>query len=297
MSSPVRTTGPDTTAAAAALQCFEEHIGSLVVVEAGDPVGIVTRSNFVHLLGSATDPETRPLREFMTSPVITIDATAPVRDGVDEMYAHDISRLVVVADGELTGVVSTDDVVRYVPQVFHRQQFASPPHEEYANRVHRATTYEKSDWEFEYACLSEESVSVGDRVTFTKSMSDQDVRAFADASGDTNPLHLDEAYAAETRLGRRIVHGTLVGGLISAALARLPGLTIYLSQDLSFLAPVEIGEEVTAVCEVVESFGRNKYELTTDVFGTDGEQVIEGEAAVLLDEPEAPADVESEALP
>jgi acyl dehydratase len=113
---------------------------------------------------------------------------------------------------------------------------------------------------------------------------EQDVRTFAAASGDTNRLHLDDEFAAGTRFGRRIVHGTLVSGLISAALARLPGLTIYLSQDLSFRAPVDIGERVTAVCEVVGSIDTNKYELTTDVLDSEGETVVEGQAAVLVDD-------------
>lgn len=100
---------------------------------------------------------------------------------------------------------------------------------------------------------------------------------------------------SKTRFGRRIVHGTLVSGLVSAALARLPGQTIYLSQDLSFLAPVGVGERVTAECTVVDSMGRNKYELTTDVFGAD-DQVIEGEAAVLIDELPETTRVEYESI-
>lgn len=296
MSSPVRTVDPDTTAAEAAATCAAAHVGSLVVVENGKPTGIVTSTDFVDLLGSASDPRTRPLREFMSSPVRTIDPTAPVGDAVDRMLDHDVSRLVVVADRELVGIVSTDDIVRYVPQVVHRHQFASPPRGGYNYRVRHETAYEKSDWEFECACLSDDAVSVGDRVTFSKTITDGDVRSFAEASGDTNRLHLDEGYAVGTRFGGRIVHGTLVGGLISAALARLPGLTIYLSQDLSFLGPVGIDDRVTAVCEVVEAFGRDKYELTTDVFGDDGTQVIEGEAVVLIDEPADSAHVEFEAI-
>ena len=70
--------------------------------------------------------------------------------------------------------------------------------------------------------VEQEVIRVGDRVRFSKTISEDDVRAFAEASGDTNRLHLDDEYAEDTRFGRRIAHGTLVGGLISAALARLP---------------------------------------------------------------------------
>jgi acyl dehydratase len=139
-------------------------------------------------------------------------------------------------------------------------------------------------------------VSVGDRVTFEKTLSEQDVRTFAAASGDTNRLHLDSEYAEGTRFGRRIVHGTLVSGLISAALARLPGVSIYVSQDLSFLAPVDIGDRVRAVCEIVDSLDSNKYTLTTDVFDEDDTQVVEGQAVVLVDELPETGRVEVETL-
>jgi len=134
--------------------------------------------------------------------------------------------------------------------------------------------------------LSEEDrteLGVGDRVEFTKTISDEDVKAFAAASGDTNPLHLDDEYAETTRFRGRIAHGTLVGGLISAALARLPGLVVYLSQDLEFHNPVRIGDRVTAECEIVEDLGNKQYRLTTQVKDEE-ETVIDGEAVVLIDE-------------
>jgi acyl dehydratase len=146
-------------------------------------------------------------------------------------------------------------------------------------------TYSKESWTFERSEEAGEGVvSVGDCVRFSKRLTDDEIRLFADASGDTNRLHLDDDFAEETRFGRRIVHGTLVSGTISAALARLPGLTIYLSQDLQFLGPVDVGETVTAVCEVVEDLGDGRYRLTTVVEDEDGETVIDGEAIVLIDE-------------
>jgi acyl dehydratase len=147
-----------------------------------------------------------------------------------------------------------------------------------------AMAYSEPDWEFEGDVETVADLEVGNKVTFTKELTDADVRSFARASGDTNRLHLDDGFAADSRFGERIVHGTLIGGLISAALARLPLMTIYLSQDLEFRRPATIGEELTAVCEIVEDLGDNKYRLTTRVTNADGETVIDGEAVVLIDD-------------
>ena len=143
---------------------------------------------------------------------------------------------------------------------------------------------ERPEWTVELTEHRRAALSVGDRVEFSKRLTDDDVRSFATASGDTNPLHLDDEYAEETMFGERIVHGTLVSGLISAALARLPGLVVYLSQDEEFHNPVSIGDRVTAECEIVEDLGGNRYRLRTTV--TNGEETaIDGEAVVMLDEP------------
>ena len=144
--------------------------------------------------------------------------------------------------------------------------------------------YKKSNWTVERNIRNEEEVTVGDSVRFTKRLTAEDVRTFAEISGDTNRLHLDPEFAEQTRFGRQIVHGTLVGGLISAALARLPGLTIYLSQDLQFTKPADIGESLTADCEVVEDLGDRRYRLSTVVETEDGTPVIDGEAVVLIDD-------------
>lgn len=147
-----------------------------------------------------------------------------------------------------------------------------------------AMAYREPDWEFEGDVETVEDLEVGNKVTFTKTLTDADVQSFARASGDTNRLHLDGEFAEASRFDDRIVHGTLIAGLISAALARLPLLTIYLSQDLSFRRPAEIGEELTAVCEIVEDLGDGKYRLTTCVYNADEETVIDGEAVVLIDD-------------
>jgi len=93
---------------------------------------------------------------------------------------------------------------------------------------------------------------------------------------------LDDAAASETRFGGRIAHGTLVGGLISAALARFPGTIVYLSQDLEFLAPVDLESELTATCRIAEDLGDGRYRLTTMV-DIDGQTCIDGEAVVLIE--------------
>ena len=153
---------------------------------------------------------------------------------------------------------------------------------------HATSTTEDRRWSFERTVDDVDSITIGDIVTFSKPISEEDVRGFAHASGDTNRLHLEDSFAAETRFGEQIVHGTLAAGLISAALARLPGVTVYLSQDLEFLSPVSVGDRLTATVEVVESLGGDRYRLETMV-ENDDELVIDGEAVVLIDPlPEGP---------
>ena len=139
------------------------------------------------------------------------------------------------------------------------------------------------EWHVELTEQDQSRLGVGDSVEFTKTISDRDIQSFAAASGDTNPLHLDDDFASKTRFGGRIAHGTLASGLISAALARLPGLTIYLSQDIEFHNPVRLGDRLTAECEIVEDLGDDQYRLTTRVVD-DGNTIIDGEAVVLVDE-------------
>jgi 3-hydroxybutyryl-CoA dehydratase len=139
------------------------------------------------------------------------------------------------------------------------------------------------EWHVEATTGEREQLSVGDRFEFSKTITEADIERFAVASGDTNPLHLDDEYADDTRFQGRIAHGTLVGGLISAALARIPGLVVYLSQDLEFHSPVRIDDRVTAECEIIEDLGNNQYRLRTRVMNGD-EAAIDGEAVILIDE-------------
>ena len=128
---------------------------------------------------------------------------------------------------------------------------------------------------------------VGDAATRSKTITDEDIRAFAELSGDRNPVHLDDEYAAGTRFGRRIAHGMIAASLVSAALANeLPGPgSVYLSQTLRFVAPVFPGDTVTARVEVTK-VREDKPVVTLETVCTNerGERLIEGEAVVLLTE-------------
>jgi 3-hydroxybutyryl-CoA dehydratase len=129
------------------------------------------------------------------------------------------------------------------------------------------------------------ALKVGDTDSVTKTITDDDIRAFADLTGDHNPVHLDEEFARTTRFGRRIAHGMLSAGLISAVLAnKLPGAgAVYLSQSLSFVAPVYPGDTVTARVTVTR-VREDKPIVTLETVCTNqrDEPVIRGEAVVLV---------------
>lgn len=129
------------------------------------------------------------------------------------------------------------------------------------------------------------ALQVGDTASLTKTITDEDIRAFADLTGDYNPVHLDDEFARTTRFGRRIAHGMLSAGLISSVLAnKLPGRgTVYLSQTLSFVAPVYPGDTVTARVTVAKvRDDKPIVTLETVCFNQKQETVIKGEAVVLV---------------
>lgn len=130
-------------------------------------------------------------------------------------------------------------------------------------------------------------VAVGHHITFTKKVSEDDVVLFARVTGDDQPLHLDEAFAAKTRFGKRIAHGMLSAGFISAALGtRLTSdaVVVYLSQQLRFRLPVAIGDTITADVEVTAvDEAKGIVTLRTDCLNQNGDAVVKGEATVLLD--------------
>ncbi|THE63414.1 CBS domain-containing protein [Salinadaptatus halalkaliphilus] len=268
----------------AAVQLHEERVSSVVVTDDGSPVGIITEGTFATELCHRSDLGETPLADVMSAPLETVSPDASIVDAVEQLRDDEIEHLPVVdGSGDLSGIVTTTELTYYVPHLIHQRRSSDadrPPN----RQVRTDTTYERDDWTFTYHGSDESSVDVGDVARFSKTISDGDIDAFAEVTGDTNRVHLEEAYAAETRFGERIVHGVLANGIVSAALARLPGLTIYLSQKSSFLAPLSVGDRATAECAVTEALGGSKYRIDTTV--TDGSEtvVLEGDAVVLIDE-------------
>ncbi|MDX5592973.1 MaoC family dehydratase [Pseudovibrio sp. SPO723] len=130
--------------------------------------------------------------------------------------------------------------------------------------------------------LSFEDLYVGMSEELVKTVSSQDIVGFAQVSGDRNPIHLSQHFAAKTPFKTRIAHGLYTASLISAILGtRLPGPgAIYLSQTLNFKAPVHIGDEihvVVTVAELIEKGHRARLNCTCTVGDT---VVLEGEALV-----------------
>lgn len=129
-----------------------------------------------------------------------------------------------------------------------------------------------------------EDLALGQRASLMRTIMDDDLHLFAAVSGDTNPIHISEAFAAATPFGQRIAHGMFTASLVSAVLGtRLPGPgAVYLSQTIRFLAPVRIGDVVTATVEVVELLApRRRARLFCECVA-DGKAVLEGEAWVAV---------------
>ena len=125
------------------------------------------------------------------------------------------------------------------------------------------------------------SIAVGQRASRSLTLTSQHVRMFAELSGDYNPLHFDEAFAARTKFGRLVVQGGLTTGLLHALVAMdLPGPgSVFLSQDWKFTAPVYIGDTITANAEVLSVHpSKPVTELRVRVARDDGTTVLEGVA-------------------
>lgn len=132
--------------------------------------------------------------------------------------------------------------------------------------------------------LAFEDLHVGMRETLMKTVMESDVVGFARVSGDDNPIHLCDVYAAQTKFGQRIAHGLYTASLISAVLGtQLPGPgAVYRSQTLNFHAPVKIGDVVTVVVEVVELVQEGRKARLTCEALVDGKVVLDGEAVVTV---------------
>lgn len=124
---------------------------------------------------------------------------------------------------------------------------------------------------------------IGQEYTMSKKFTEQEVADFAQLSTDYNPVHLDKEYAAQTIFKKNIVHGFLTGSLFSAIIGtRMPGEgSVYLKQDMKFMSPVYIGEEVTASVKIKElKEAKHIVVLETMLFKPDKETAIEGEAVI-----------------
>ncbi len=128
-----------------------------------------------------------------------------------------------------------------------------------------------------------EDLTVGQRETLMKTVMDDDVIAFADLSGDRNPVHLSDHFARKTRFGERIVHGLYTASLISTVIGMyLPGPgAVYLSQTLNFRGPVKIGDVINVVVEVQELTEKGRRVKLHCECLVDGKVVLDGEALVM----------------
>ncbi len=127
-------------------------------------------------------------------------------------------------------------------------------------------------------------LKIGMSDSITKTITARDVDLFAEISMDRNPVHIDEEYASKTMFKKRIAHGILVTGLISAVLGtKIPGEgAIYMAQELKFMAPVFLDDTITAKVEVIELIPeKNRVIVSTICTNQDGKIVISGKATLL----------------
>ena len=129
-----------------------------------------------------------------------------------------------------------------------------------------------------------EDLQLGMEATLSRTVTEQDIVAFAAVTGDRNPVHLDAAYAAKTMFKQRIAHGMLSAGYISAVFGmELPGPgAIYVSQTLNFKGPVRIGDTVVTKVKVVELIQPKRRARFACVCSVDGKVVLDGEAILMV---------------
>ncbi|MFB6119238.1 MaoC/PaaZ C-terminal domain-containing protein [Halosegnis sp.] len=285
MSTDVETVGPAALLRAVAEHLYGTGVGSVVVTDdEGVPVGIVTSRDLSQAVAEGANLDQERVAGTMTEQLVTVGPDTTAGQAAATMRTHAVHHLIVLENDGLAGVLTATDLAYALPHLEETdRQPTVPP-------VDPGELYDATDWRFEGRSTDspvdagEATLAVGETFGFEKTLSDADVEAFAKASGDTNPLHLDDEYARETRFGGRIAHGLLTAGVVSAAVARLPGMIIYLGQDCEFTAPVRPGERVRVELEVVESLGDGQFRLQTLVIDSDERVVLDGEARVLVDE-------------
>lgn len=128
-----------------------------------------------------------------------------------------------------------------------------------------------------------QEIQIGDFAESSKTVSESDIYLYAGITGDFNPAHVNETYAKSTRFQTRIAHGMLTAGFVSGLLGtELPGAgSIYLGQEVKFLAPVHIGDTITARVEVIELIDGKRVKLRTSVINQFGVMVLDGAALVM----------------
>ena len=129
-----------------------------------------------------------------------------------------------------------------------------------------------------------EEIGVGFTRSVTVQVTDKMVHQFAELSGDHNPIHMDDAYAAKTRFGRRIAHGMISGALISRSLVECIGMGgIYLGQSMKFVNPVFIDDKITVTIKIL-AVRKEKGIATveTNVTKENGDMVVKGEAVIMM---------------
>ncbi|WP_430883471.1 MaoC family dehydratase [Fusibacter sp. JL216-2] len=127
-------------------------------------------------------------------------------------------------------------------------------------------------------------ITMGEKASFQKTITESDVYMYAGITGDLNPVHINDEHAKASMFKERIAHGMLTAGFISAVLGlQLPGPgTIYMSQSIRFTAPVRIGDTVKAEAEVIEIIEeKNRITLKTVCTNQRGEEVLVGQAMVM----------------
>jgi 3-hydroxybutyryl-CoA dehydratase len=129
-----------------------------------------------------------------------------------------------------------------------------------------------------------EDIQVGDRASASRTITEADVNTFAELTGDYNPIHVDEEFAQRTRWGGRIAHGMLVAGLVTQTLSEIGGEgAVHTSQEVSFRAPVRIGDIVTVTSEVVGKVDDKRRLLVASTWtNQDGVVVVTGKGELLL---------------
>ncbi|WP_121743199.1 CBS domain-containing protein [Natronorubrum halophilum] len=167
----VETALPDDTVDELARRFVELGLESIAIVDDGDPIGIVTRSDFVSLIAS-NELMMQTTREFMSEPLISIEPLTSVHEAAKVLYEHQINQLPVLDNERFIELVTATDLSHFVMDAMMINGVSTPSLE--------SITREELEWSYEYDDEGEPGVSVGDIVTFTKLITENDIELFAE---------------------------------------------------------------------------------------------------------------------